>query len=125
MAPLEIDEVIVARVQDRRRPWIAEHLPERSEIVDRERVDEPGADTGRRELDERQPRGIVMEAVPLGVDRDLGDAREPPHERGEPVGRADPDRFGQVRWGFCSRSARSIRWKRRRIGSSASWWVMT
>jgi hypothetical protein len=65
----------------------------------------------------------VVEAVALGVESDLG---VPPQPLGEPreVGLgSDPARRG--RQVFRARMACSIRWKRRRSGSSPSSWVMT
>jgi len=85
-------EVVVAGVEHDHAPGIREHGPERGQILDREGVDEPGLPGGERELEERQPLRIVVEAVTLRVEGDLVLGTESAGERGE-LGRG-PDPVG-------------------------------
>jgi hypothetical protein len=66
-----------------------------------------------------------MQAVSLGIERDLVVARELVRQRLELGGRADPAGRGNGGYGVRSRIACSMRWNRRRSGSRASSWVMT
>jgi hypothetical protein len=63
-------------VNDEHRPGCGEHRRERREIRDRQWIDEPDTAVGRRELQQREALGIVVKAVALGVERDLGLAAE-------------------------------------------------
>src|SRR5207247_4726794 len=96
---------------------------QRREVGQRERVDEPDA-VGRRQLDERQALGIVMEAVALGVERHLGRRGKRTGRRRQRGGVSGPDGSAQRRR---SRIERSMRSTRRRSGSrrSCSVWTYT
>src|SRR6185503_3635357 len=62
---LELDQVVVAGVQDSDDRRRREHRGERSEVPERDRVDEPGIAGVYGQLDEREALGIVMQAVAL------------------------------------------------------------
>ena len=115
-------EVVVGRVQDEQRARAREDRRQRREIRDGERVDEPDRAVRPGQLQQRQPLRIVMEAVALGVERDLrlGDERlrGARQRRGIP----DPDGVDQRARLVTARSSRSAR---RRSGSSASSCVIT
>src|SRR5262249_56916374 len=93
-------------------------------------IDEADVGRGPVRLDEGQTRGIVVEAVALGVEGDLAGRDEAPRSLGEVGSRLDPvgsdrrDGVGPAQ-AFVSRSACSRRSWRRRSGSRASSWVIT
>ena len=55
---------------------MSEDATERRNVRERDRVDEGDRPVGLGDLDEREPGGIVVEAVPLRVDRDLRRSRQ-------------------------------------------------
>src|SRR2546422_2144039 len=124
VAALEVCQVVVAGVQHGRDPGPGEDPRERREVVEGERVHEPDVARRAGELDQREPLGIVVEAVTLRVE---GQLRRPGQPLGGPAeigGGLEPARRGRGE-GLPWRDASSTPPERRRRGSSPSSWVIT
>jgi len=127
---LELDQVVVARVQDGDDRRCGEHRRERPEVAEGDRVDEPDVARWPGQLDQREALGIVMQAVALGIESDFAGGDETPRDvsevgsRLDPVGRAGSDGPGPAQ-AFVSRMDCSSRSCRRRSASRPSSWVIT
>ena len=124
VATLEVREIVVAGMEHGRRPGLGEDPAERRQVFHAERIDEPDVARRARELDQREPLRIVVEAVALGVEGHLRRTGQPLRGPAEVGGSLDPAR-GDRGQGFRWRIACSIRSNRRRRGSSPSSWVIT
>ena len=75
---------------------------ERRQVTERERIDEPRAPAVRRQLEQADLLGIVMQAVGFGVDADRAAARELVDEALELGRRPDPGVRGHgTRYAVC------------------------
>jgi len=92
VAALEVDEVVAPRVEHEAQAGIAHEAAERRQIGEGERIDEPGLPRDVGHLDEGEPFRIMMEAVALGIEGDLGTRAEPLGKSGEIVSGTDPER---------------------------------
>lgn len=92
---LEMGEVVVAGVEHDQAPGASEHGPQGRQVLDRQRVDEPGLAGREGELQERQPVRVVVEAVAFGVERDLALGAESAGERDEVGCGPDPGDGGR------------------------------
>jgi hypothetical protein len=84
-----VGEVVVAGMDDDAGPAGRRESAERGQIGDRQGIDQPRR-VARGDLDQREPLRIVMEAVALGVERDLGGLAQALDQCGQRIRRLNP-----------------------------------